>query len=588
MESSVSATTNTSIMANVKWTTLEHKGVAFPPEYQSRGIGIIIRGERFILNLDQEELIYAWAKKKNTHYIQDTIFQSNFLIDLRALLPEKFQSIDFINDIDFSEAFRLVDHENAMKEAEIQRIKSLPKDEKKKISLQKKEERERLKAIYGKAIVDGVEVEIANWLVEPPGLFMGRGQHPLRGKWKPRVRAQDVILNLGENAPVPEGAWKDIVHDHLSTWLATWIEKITGKRKYVWLHDSAVLRQSNDKEKYDKAKKLEKYIGKVQKQIIRIMLNSNNINQKKIATVCYLIFKLAMRVGDEKDPDEADTVGASTLRVEHIKFPEKNGKQYIEFNFLGKDSVPWQKTLEVNSQDTRGLYNNLKLFMNGKEHNSPIFDKITSSKVNMFLRSIDPKNVPGLTAKVFRTYIATKTVKEELSDPKIRVDKNSPEVEKIYVMKMANLKAAITCNHKKGIDPKNPASRKALEKFEEALRNKEESIKRIRSDIAAKKWKTEIQKKRLEDRLVKLQMHLKLQKETRDYNLGTSLRNYIDPRLMRAWLNYVQLDWRKIYTTTLQRKFKWVDDYSNSKLKEFYPIREETPLQEMKIVHNES
>jgi DNA topoisomerase I len=588
MESSVSPTTNSSIIATVKWSTLEHRGVAFPPEYQSRGIGIVIRGERLILNHDQEELIYAWAKKKNTHYIQDPIFQSNFLIDLRALLPEKFRSIDFINDIDFSEAFRLVDHENTIKEAEIQRIKNLPKDEKRKISLQKKEERERLKAIYGKAIVDGIEVEIANWLVEPPGLFMGRGQHPLRGKWKPRVRAQDVILNLGENAPVPEGAWKDIVHDHSSTWLATWIEKITGKRKYVWLHDSAVLRQSNDKEKYDKAKKLEKYIGKVQKQIIGIMLNSNNINQKKVATVCYLIFKLAMRVGDEKDPDEADTVGASTLRVEHIKFPEKNGKQLIEFNFLGKDSVPWQKTLEVNSQDTRGLYNNLKLFMNGKEHTSPIFDRITSSKVNIFLRSIDTKNVPGLTAKVFRTYIATKTVKEELSDPKIRVDKNSSEIEKIYVMKMANLKAAITCNHKKGIDPKNPASRKALEKFEEALRNKEESIKRIRSDIAAKKWKTEIQKRRLEDRLEKLEMHLKLQKETRDYNLGTSLRNYIDPRVMRAWLNYVQLDWRKIYTTTLQRKFKWVDDYSNNKLKEFYPIREEIPLQEMKIVHNES
>ena len=590
MESSVSAatTTNTSIIANAKWSTLEHRGVAFPPEYQSRGIGIIIRGERFILNRDQEELIYAWAKKKNTHYIQDPIFQSNFLNDLRALLPDKFRSIDFINDIDFSEAFRLVDHENAMKEAEIQRIKNLPKDEKRKISLRKKEERERLKAIYGKAIVDGVEVEIANWLVEPPGLFMGRGQHPLRGKWKPRVKPQDVILNLGEKAPVPEGAWKDIVHDHSSTWLATWIEKITGKRKYVWLHDSAVLRQSNDKEKYDKAKKLEKYIGKVQKQIIRIMLNSNNINQKKVATVCYLIFKLAMRVGDEKDPDEADTVGASTLRVEHIKFPEKNGKQLIEFNFLGKDSVPWQKTLEVNSQDTRGLYNNLILFMNGKEHSSSIFDGITSSKVNIFLRSIDPKNVPGLTAKVFRTYIATKTVKEELLDPKIRVNKNSSEVEKIYVMKMANLKAAITCNHKKGIDPKNPASRKALEKFEEALRNKEESIKRIRSDIAAKKWKTEIQKKRLEDRLEKLEMHLKLQKETRDYNLGTSLRNYIDPRVMRAWLDYVQLDWRKIYTTTLQRKFKWVDDYSNSKLKEFNPIREEIPLEGMKIVHDES
>ena len=67
-------------------------------------------------------------------------------------------------------------------------------------------------------------------------------------------------------------------------------------------------------------------------------MSSRDINQKKIATVCYLIFKLAMRVGDEKDPDEADTVGASTLRVEHINFvKDKFGKNAIEFNFLGKD-----------------------------------------------------------------------------------------------------------------------------------------------------------------------------------------------------------------------------------------------------------
>ena len=585
---SFATTTTTNTMANVKWNTLEHRGVAFPPEYQPRGIGITVRGERFILNGDQEELVYAWAKKKNTHYIEDPVFQINFLNDLRMLLPERFQNIDTIKDIDFSEAFRLVDRDNVLKEAEIDRIKNLPREEKRKISLERKQERERLKSIYGKAIVDGIEVEIANWLVEPPGLFMGRGQHPLRGKWKPRVRAQDVILNLGEDASVPEGAWKNIVHDHSSTWLATWIEKLTGKRKYVWLHDSAVLRQSNDKEKYDKSKMLEKHIGKVQKQIIRIMLNSNDINRKKIATVCYLIFKLAMRVGDEKDPEEADTVGASTLRVEHINFPEKDGKQLIEFNFLGKDSVPWQKTLVVNSPDTQGLYKNLKLFMNKKESNSQIFDRITSSKVNIFLRNVDPKNVPGLTAKVFRTYIATKTVKEELSDPKIKVDKNSSEMEKIYLTKMANLKAAVTCNHKKGIDPKNPASRRALEKFEESIRKKEYSIKKIKSDIAAKKWKTEIQKKKLEERLEKLKMQVKLQKETRDYNLGTSLRNYIDPRVMRAWLNYIDLDWKKIYTTTLQRKFKWVDDYSYSKIKEFYPTREEVPLEGMRVVQNES
>jgi DNA topoisomerase I len=579
---------STTTVLRAKWNTLEHNGIAFPPEYQPRGISISIGGEKLMLNRDQEELVYAWAKKKDTHYVQDIVFQSNYLNDFKKLLPEGFQHITSIKDVDFSEAFKLIDHEKKVKETEIERIRNLSHEEKKKLLSAKRAEREKLKAMYGKAIVDGIDVDIANWLVEPPGIFMGRGQHPLRGKWKPRVRPQDVTLNLGEDASIPEGTWQNVVHDHSSTWLATWMEKLTGKRKYVWLHDSSVLRQNNDKEKYDKAVKLERHIGKVQKEIISRMLNTRDINQKKIATVCYLIFRLAMRVGDEKDPEEADTVGASTLRVEHIKFPCSNGKQFIEFNFLGKDSVPWQKTLEVNSEDARGLYNNLKSFMSDKESGYHIFDGITSGKVNVFLRGIDPRNVPGLTAKVFRTYIATKTLKESLSNPPIRVNKNSSQAQKIYVARMANLKAAITCNHKKGIDARNPASKKALEKFEESINKKQEIIEELRTRIAEKSWKTENQKKRLEERLEKVEMHLKLQKETRDYNLGTSLRNYIDPRVMRAWLTYVDLDWDAIYTTTLRCKFKWAEDYNSDDLKSFYQIQKETLGQEVKALQRET
>lgn len=578
----------TTAVLRTKWNTLEHNGIAFPPEYQPRGISINIYGERLILNRDQEELVYAWAKKKDTHYIQDVVFQSNFLTDFKKLLPERFRNIFSIKDIDFSEAFTLLDQEKKVKEKEIERIRNLPREEKKKLLSEKKAEREKLKAVYGKAIVDGVEVDIANWLVEPPGIFMGRGQHPLRGKWKPRVTHQDVTLNLGEDAPVPEGTWQNIIHDHSSTWLATWIEKLTGKRKYVWLHDSSTLRQTNDKEKYDKAVKLEKHIGKVQKEIINRMLKTRDINQKKVATVCYLIFRLAMRVGDEKDPEEADTVGASTLRVEHINFPYNSGKRYIEFNFLGKDSVPWQKTLEVNSEDTQGLYNNLKLFMSSKEGGAHIFDGITSGKVNAFLRSIDPKNVQGLTAKVFRTYIATKTLKESLANPPLRIDKSSSQAQKIYVAKMANLKAAITCNHKKGIDPRNPASKKSLEQFEESIKKKQVTIEELKTAIAEKKWKKEIQRKRMEERIERIEMQLKLQKETRDYNLGTSLRNYIDPRVMRAWLLYIDLDWNTIYTTTLRRKFKWAENYNAIDLKGFYQIQKEVPGQEVTAVQQET
>ncbi|MDW0191555.1 MAG: DNA topoisomerase I [Nitrososphaeraceae archaeon] len=565
-------TISSKVATSNKWTDLEHNGVAFPPEYVQRGINVKILGEIFFLNREQEELIYAWARKKDTHYVKDPVFQGNFLSDFKKLLPERFTSVRNIDEIDMTEAFSLVDKELKIKENEKIRIKSLTRDERRRISQEKKLEKEKLKAIYGKAKIDGIEVDVANWLVEPPGIFMGRGLHPLRGRWKPRVTPKDVTLNLGQDASAPEGPWKAIVHDHYSTWLASWIENLTGKRKYVWLHDSSYLRQGNDKAKYDTAKKLEYYISDIEKEIINQMLNSKDVTRKKIATVCYLIYKLAMRVGDEKDTDEADTIGASTLRVEHLKFPKLGDKVQIEFNFLGKDSVPWQKTLEISSPDTKALYENLLFFMKGKNKSDEIFEDITSSKVNKFLRSIDKENVPNLTAKVFRTCIATAIVKQHLSEPILKVNKNESEFKKVYVAKIANLQAAITCNHKKGIDPKNPASKKAWEKFEQSLENKKEKIKQLRMELKEKKWKTELQKLRKEQRVEKLEFQLRLQKETRDYNLGTSLRNYIDPRVFKSWCDYVDLDWTKIYTSTLQRKFKWIEQYSKSDLKKYLSI----------------
>ena len=101
-------------------------------------------------------------------------------------------------------------------------------------------------------MIDGKEVDIANWLVEPPGLYMGRGAHPIRGSWKPRVEQKDVTLNLDESTPVPKGDWS-VVHDHESIWIAKWIDKLTDREKYVWPHESSEIQQSRNKEKYDKA-----------------------------------------------------------------------------------------------------------------------------------------------------------------------------------------------------------------------------------------------------------------------------------------------------------------------------------------------
>lgn len=46
--------------------------------------------------------------------------------------------------------------------------------------------------------------------------------------------------------------------------------------------------------------------------------------EKQLGTAAYLIDRLALRVGNEKDEDTADTVGCCSLRAEHITINEDN------------------------------------------------------------------------------------------------------------------------------------------------------------------------------------------------------------------------------------------------------------------------
>ena len=55
---------------------------------------------------------------------------------------------------------------------------------------------------------------------------------------------------------------------------------------------------------------------------------SFEIQVRQRAVALYFIDKLALRAGNEKDEDQADTVGCCSLRVEHITLhPEKDGKR---------------------------------------------------------------------------------------------------------------------------------------------------------------------------------------------------------------------------------------------------------------------
>ena len=495
------------------WTTLSHNGVNLPEAYVPRGLSVKIWGRSVDLAPLAEEMAYHLAKKKDTPYINDPVFAANFMLDFTAQLPEWAKGATF-TDVDFTELFRVVDEEKAQKDA-------MTKDQKKKLATSRKERRDALKASFGRARLDGKEVDIANWMVEPPGLFMGRGQHPFRGRWKPRISQEDVTLNLGDptTTPPPPGKWGAIVSDHNSMWMAKWIDKLTGKEKYVWLHEGSPLQQSRNKAKYDKALRVGRGMGRIRAKIIK-GLDSNDARTRQVATVCYLIDTLGMRVGDEKDEDEADTVGASTLRVEHVTF--QGGE--VEFNFLGKDSVPWNKR----DRPPPAVVRNLREFVSGKPPDTEIFHDVNSGMVNGFLSSV----VPGASAKVFRTYHATITAEEALRSKDVS---RAEEVDKLYHAKEANLKAAIFCNHQR-TPPKT---------WEESLEKKKLRLADARSNGNENKTK-------------RLEKELDFFVRTKNYNLNTSLKNYIDPRVYKSWCDSVGLEWAKVYSKSLQKKFSWV------------------------------
>ena len=493
------------------WKTLSHNGVNFPPPYEPDGLSITVNGRSVKLTPLAEEMAYQFAKKKDTPYVQDPVFISNFMADFVKQLPAWCQGAKFA-DFDFSELYAKVDREKADKE-------SMSKEQKKALAASRKEQREALKAKFGRAVLDGKEVDIANWMVEPPGLFMGRGQHPFRGKWKPRVLPSDVILNLGKESPRPPGSWKGVVNDQHSMWMAKWVDKLTDKEKYVWLHESAPIQQSRSKAKYDKALKVGSNLQKIRARILKD-LDSKDERVRQVATVCYLIDTMGMRVGDEKDEDETDTVGASTLRVEHVKLEGNRA----EFDFLGKDSVAWTKTETVPPSVAR----NLRQFTDGKQPDREIFHDVSSGLVNQYLSSI----VKGATAKVFRTYHATATAKEVLGSKDLR---DADDLDKLYHAKEANLQAAIFCNHQR-TPPKT---------WEETLKKKQEKLEAAQAKGDPK-------------RIAKLEREVDFFVRTKNYNLNTSMKNYIDPRIYKSWCDYVGLDWAKVYSKSLQRKFSWV------------------------------
>jgi len=425
--------------------TLEHNGILVIEPPQPRGLTIRVQDRDIVLSQLQEEMAVAWVRKLGTPYVEDPVFAKNFMQDFSKAFGIRPRLK--VEDVDFTEIIRVVDEERSTKE-------NMTSEEKKAAREERKVIRERLKEEYGYATVDDERMELGNYQTEPSGIFMGRGEHPLRGRWKQGATRRNITLNIDpEAAKNLEGHWAELVWTPESMWIAKWTDKLTGNVKYIWLHDSTPIKQEREAVKFDKALKVERRIDELRTHIMD-GLSSEKPQRRMVATACYLIDSLSLRVGDEKDPEEADTVGATTLRAEHLTF--KNG--LVVFDFLGKDSVAWHKEIKLPAdvyEELEELHNktlerieSFKKRKSGKtgadlKKIAQIFPSIRSTHVNRFLSEINPE----LTAKVFRTYHASVIMREELKASKAK--KADPDVSKKEAFKRANLEVARVMNHTK-------------------------------------------------------------------------------------------------------------------------------------------
>ncbi|CAH1439981.1 unnamed protein product [Lactuca virosa] len=543
-----------------KWTSLVHNGVIFPPEYKPHGVKMLYKGKPVDLTPEQEEVATMFSVMLDTDYMAKPQFKENFWGDWRKILG-KNHTIQNLENCDFKPIYE-------WHQAEKEKKKLMTTEEKKAI----KEEKMKIEEKYMWAIVDGVKEKVGNFRVEPPGLFRGRGEHPKMGKLKKRIHPSDITINIGKDAPIPEcpipgESWKEIRHDNTVTWLAYWNDPINSKEfKYVFLAASSSLKGQSDKEKYEKARKLKGYIEGIRKAYTKDFGNSD-VTKKQVAVATYLIDKLALRAGNEKDDDEADTVGCCTLKVENV---EPEPPNILKFDFLGKDSIRYQNEVEVELP----VFKAIQQFRTGKAGNDDLFDKLDTSKLNAHLKEL----MPGLTAKVFRTYNASITLDDMLT----RETKGGDVTQNLVVYQHANKEVAIICNHQRTVSKSHSAQMTRLNEKIDELKG---VIKELESDLArAKKGKPPSNKngpdgkpkrnlnpEALEKKIAhtnakieKMERDKETKEDLKTVALGTSKINYLDPRITVAWCKRHEVPIEKLFNKSLLAKFAWSMDVDPS------------------------
>ena len=369
------------------WKELIHEGVSMPPTYKPKGFITYPKGVKFPLKKEAEEYLVYWFQIGTEHQ-SDTTTLNNFLYCICNI--QKNINNEMLKDHNVKAQFEKL----------TKNFIPSPK-------------------VSNEVKFNGKIVKVNN-TVERPSIFLGRGNHPLRGMIKPKIRCEDITINWSGSSKGPSGKkWGKVISDRNSTWIACWKDTLANKIKYI--HLNAV----DNKNKFKDAQILKGKINGIMNKVNKDILSPDN-TVKQLATIVYIVYKTGIRIGHEKDENSSDSVGCCTLSIDNVKLKPNNT---IELSFNGKDYIPFQSKLKLPPVYCSVIYNLLK----NKKSSEQIFT-VSASRVNDYLGKL----MPNLTAKVFRTFRASKICSDSIKG-KRGLDE----------LKEAFIKVAKFCNHKK-------------------------------------------------------------------------------------------------------------------------------------------
>ena len=466
----------------IRWHTLKHHGIRVEEERAKGGAGLTLttKGKAKIV-LGAEASEYLMDAMRKGGFFKGKLMGSreaaeNFWADWSSLLPKGAQahlrSLEDLLALDLSD---VMDAAHKTKKKHI-------KDE-----------------LFGKAWVDGEQQPIRPAGVDRPGVFVGVTRYKaLTGRLRPRITSRDVTLNIGKGEKVPEGRWKEVIHNPYVDWIASWRDPLTGLLKYARFAPKSTLEGDSAEARFDLAREASLAIPRIARRAVALMTRPGNANRRSrhVGACLWLIGVMGMRIGAGVVA-QSMAFGASTLLARHVSLA-RDGRG-IRFEFPGKDGVPYVRTV----RDPQSLVEVLAdasvrrgAGQGRKRADDVLLDALPSKK----LRGEWDTIFPGMrvTSKVLRTSHAS-----AIYDAEVRslVDKGVSLRDAMYI---GNVKVALFCNHRRASKEEG----RALD-----LAKAEAELARYKPDVA-----------KIRDQIVKPYGLL----------LSTSRTSYIDPRITVA------------------------------------------------------